>query len=92
MADGERRWAELAARIQDLALPVAERRAALGELGAALRAVKMSPCWGIVKHYRRLQKKSYAKDAQIHVERSPPPTPDVPAPVNQPHYLDQYDL
>ena len=40
------------------------------ELGTALRKIKLSPCWGIVKQYRRLLKKSHAKDAQIHVERS----------------------
>ena len=48
MADGERRWAELAARIQDLALPAAERRAALEELGAALRPVMRTSAAGAV--------------------------------------------
>ena len=39
MADGEQPWAELSARSQDAALPVADRRAALGELRTALKAV-----------------------------------------------------
>jgi hypothetical protein len=37
------------------------------ELGAALRAVRQTPCWGIVKQYRSLLKKSHAKTEQIRI-------------------------